>query len=551
MPNGKKRKPSTPDDSASPGALKLVASAAVGVLAAGIIAVPILSKLSQAPAPAAAEDEEISIDNAGVRQVAFHVDVQSLDELLQLAEPAVVTNLHTSLHQELARHWKPDALRRSGLGHASLSVRLTRGANLTSVMRYSTRTGHANGDITTTPGGVFVDRGLNLEWPRHGYDAWDMTPEQTLEGAILRPPADTLASFSTSIDEMKSVHPEGVAAALNIEKAMCGLWGNGGCPQELDIGRLLWTASAGLGMQLHYDAFSNFFFHLSGTKEVVLVPPAAMIDTAHLFPTRPPASRQSQLRWDRPDSSRRPDGYSTVVGDDDARPAPMYDPSVERRVTLHPGDLLFIPSHWGHQTFTSPSGPTASFALWFYPNRNPRGANPPPSELRGARNDAARREAANAAFRSGVATSEQAWGALRGLGRMLAVEFFGTADGEALLARWYLQRWRPQFGGLGVRVAEMLLPREILCQDAPEVEGVQAAARQLATHLHELTAWSPAAYRDVVVRGEIQDVLDWLVALLPQLRGLDAILQGVGCQNSADMLALLVRSMSECGASQV
>ena len=134
---------------------------------------------------------------------------------------------------------------------------------------------------------------------------------------------------------------------------------------------------------------------------------------------------------------------------------------------------------------------------------------------------------------------------------MLAVEFFGTADGEALLARWYLQRWRPQFGGLGVRVAEMLLPREILCQDAPEVEGVQAAARQLATHLHELTAWSPAAYRDVVVRGEIQDVLDWLVALLPQLRGLDAILQGVGCQNSADMLALLVRSMSECGASQV
>ena len=102
----------------------------------------------------------------------------------------------------------------------------------------------------------------------------------------------------------------------------------------------------------------------------------------------------------RPHSSRQADGYSTVIGQDLERPPPLYDISVERRVTLQPGDVLFIPSHWGHQTFTGLDGPSASFALWFFPYTAISSAyrGPPPKDLRGGKYREAKETAANAAL---------------------------------------------------------------------------------------------------------------------------------------------------------
>ena len=138
-------------------------------------------------------------------------------------------------------------------------------------------------------------------------------------------------------------------------------------------------ASAGLGQQLHFDAFANLFFHLHGEKHVVLAPPDAVVDDAHLFPNVHPASRQSALAWSAPSSARRPDGYSTPAGADRARPPPAYSASRERVARLRPGDVLFIPPYWGHQTFSADRrNASVSLALWCL--RAPsgsRGGDPP------------------------------------------------------------------------------------------------------------------------------------------------------------------------------
>jgi hypothetical protein len=290
---------------------------------------------------------------------------------------------------------------------------------------------------------------------------------------------------------------------------------------------------------------ANVFFHLHGTKDVILVPPDVMADAAHLFPAFHPAYRQSQLAWDAEHSSRRPDGFSTVVGSDAERPPPAYLGAHERRVSLRPGEVLFIPSHWGHQTFSSLDGPSVSLALWFYPHTNPRGVRPSPNQLRNQGTEAARTKAANDAL-SQVQSVQQAWAALRALGRQVAIELLGATEGAALLGRWATQRWRPQLGGLGVR-AELPLHAHIVCQPEASAEDVASAARPLAMHLRSVCDWSPAAYRDAVLRVELQDALDWLVGRMPRLNGLQAALDDEGEPRTlAQMLWLGVRSFSEC-----
>ena len=59
--------------------------------------------------------------------------------------------------------------------------------------------------------------------------------------------------------------------------------------------------------------------------------------------------------------------------------------------------------------------------------------------------------------------------------------------------------------------------------------------------------WAPAAYRDAVLRSEVQDVLDWLVGRFRMLRGFeDELRVASGAATSAGRLAFVVRSLSEC-----
>lgn len=282
------------------------------------------------------------------------------------------------------------------------------------------------------------------------------------------------------------------------------------------------------------------------------MPPQAMVDEAHLFPTSHPAARQSQVAWDASEPTRAPLGYSTLLGEDIHRPAPSYDASGELRVSLRPGDLLLIPPYWGHQTFTSLAGPSTSFALWLFPHRDPSGASPTPKELRGKQYDYSKDAAANLAL-SGVGSTNviQAWAALRELGRLLAIEVLGEESGRAVLRQWVSQRWRPQFGGLGVQ-ADAPLPARVLCESTPGLESSRDGARQLAKHVRALSSWSPSVYRTSVERGEVQDILDWLVGLMPQLRGIeDELRQDVNAPlTRAEMVVLLVRSLSECATQE-
>ena len=256
---GKRKVPRAAAEDGGASAMTLVASAVMGVLAAVAVALLMLSLATPRPP----EGEEVPREEAepplhdGVRTVTMGVDVHSIDELLEIAEPCLVANFEPALHAELARQWSPDSLRRSGLSQADLTVRLTRGANRTRIMRYSLRNSQ-----TGARGAPLFDATHGFAWPRHTYDDWDMTSGKTLEGALLSPPAQASASFSTGVDELEGVHPAGVAAARRIEQALCAMWLPNGCAPELEIRRLVWMSSAGLGQQLHYDAFVNLFFHL-------------------------------------------------------------------------------------------------------------------------------------------------------------------------------------------------------------------------------------------------------------------------------------------------
>ena len=468
--------------------------------------------------------------------VVFGIDVATLAELFELTRPCKITGLATAQHVETARLWSPKEMRASGLSKAALNVRLTRGENYSRVMRYSTRMGAKS----------FVDPYLGLTWPRHRLDAWDFSDGWSLEQAILHPPHGTSASFSANVDGFDSVHPAGVRAAQALETALCKLWHPQGCAEQLERQTLLWMASAGLGQQLHYDKYANVFFHLFGHKEMVLVPPTAMVDTAYLFPEMHPASRQSQLGWSAEDATRRPRGFSTVEGQDGERPPPAYDATVEQRVRLRPGEVLFLPPLWGHQTFTSIDGPSISCAIWFFPSvaaAAVRGARPTAGELRGRVRDEKLQAAANRALAS-VRTAPQAWGALRTLGVHALQLLLGAEAGALLRSRWMAQRWRPQLGGLNVS-AHAPIAAVVVCEAAPDADVVAEAAQQLVAHIHELARWYPAAH-DVALRDEAQSLLDWLVSRLPQLR-LDDDLRRHGVDVRSSMLVPLVRSLAgEC-----
>ena len=71
------------------------------------------------------------------------------------------------------------------------------------------------------------------------------------------------------------------------------------------------------------------------------------------------------------------------------------------------------------------------------------------------------------------------------------------------------------------------------------------------SHMRKLTEWSPPSYQDAVMRGEMQDVLDYLITRFPRLFGgiqqrIDEEVKEAGYATMAEMVVGLVRSFSEC-----
>ena len=158
----------------------------------------------------------------------------------------------------------------------------------------------------------------------------------------------------------------------------------------------------------------------------------------------------------------------------------------------------------------------------------------------------------NAVLGDNVGSAREAWAALRSLGRVVVSEALGNeGKADALMTRWMEQRWRPQFGGLGVD-ADMPLQAEWLCVPSSGTETTRvAAAKQIVAHIRKLTEWSPPSYQDAVMRGEMQDVLDYLITRFPRLFGgiqqrIDEEVKEAGYATMAEMVVGLVRSFSEC-----
>ncbi|KAJ1500730.1 hypothetical protein HMI54_010592, partial [Coelomomyces lativittatus] len=87
--------------------------------------------------------------------------------------------------------------------------------------------------------------------------------------------------------------------------------------------KMVWIGAKGVTAHTHYDSLYNFFIQLHGHKTFLLSPPSAY-NSLYLYPTIHPSYRQSQVDFERVDSTKFPKFHDI----------PLY------QVTLGPGDVL-------------------------------------------------------------------------------------------------------------------------------------------------------------------------------------------------------------------
>jgi len=94
-----------------------------------------------------------------------------------------------------------------------------------------------------------------------------------------------------------------------------------------------WIGGTGVVTQAHYDVANNVFVQVYGTKCFHLYPPSKAAEL-HVYPDAHPRARKSQVDFDAPDLKLFP--LFKTLG----------DPYM--KVTLKPGDALYIPPFWFH-----------------------------------------------------------------------------------------------------------------------------------------------------------------------------------------------------------
>eukprot|EP01043_Picozoa_sp_COSAG02_P038881 COSAG02_NODE_3031_length_7513_cov_19.127192_3_plen_530_part_00 len=433
----------------------------------------------------------------------FGKDVHSVEQLFNRSTACLVQGLETEMHQEVIKQWSVNRLRQ--LPQGVMKLRVTEGDDHTRVMRYN-KMGPRD-----TPTSSFRSKVLGLVWPREAYDMWEFK-DATIEN-VINPDDDWSASFSTSSQVLRVPHPRGADAIDKLAEAVCPY----GCPPEFSEqagGRresLIWIASRGLGQNLHFDSNANLFFHLHGSKQVVVSPPEEIIRHGHLLPVNHPAERQTQLLWTSEDPDRKLKGFNTAIGEDTDRPQPTYNQSREQVAYLQPGDVLYLPAFWGHQTFSGLGGPTVSLATWIFPaGGNPLGrlqAGEALEKKRGVRVREKLAEATNEASRLEPAATKKdsyaQWAALRWLAFQLAEELF--EDGKEVMQEWHDQRWRPQFGGLGID-ASAELPAA-MCQEVRW--SASTHVQHVAEAMREEASWYLEEHRELVLFQNLGNHLDW------------------------------------------
>ncbi|KAM9305732.1 HSPB1-associated protein 1 [Gastrophryne carolinensis] len=111
------------------------------------------------------------------------------------------------------------------------------------------------------------------------------------------------------------------------------LWGDFGFPGRGGRESTLWVGSRGANTPCHIDSYGcNLVLQVEGRKRWHLFPPE---DTERLYPTRIPYEESSV--------------FSKVnVVNPDRKRHPLFSGAHPHVVTLHPGQVLFVPRHWWH-----------------------------------------------------------------------------------------------------------------------------------------------------------------------------------------------------------
>jgi hypothetical protein len=95
-----------------------------------------------------------------------------------------------------------------------------------------------------------------------------------------------------------------------------------------------WVGQQGARTGLHCDIFNNFLIHISGAKQIDLIPPAC---SAEVYPSPKfdYCARLSQVDGFEPDLERFPEFPSAL--------------QAALSFQLEPGDVVYIPRRWWHQ----------------------------------------------------------------------------------------------------------------------------------------------------------------------------------------------------------
>jgi len=112
---------------------------------------------------------------------------------------------------------------------------------------------------------------------------------------------------------------------------------------ELDE-RNFWVGPGGIISRLHHDSSENILAMVAGSKRCVLFPPSSKKMYGYQIKTR---GHFSQVNIDNWDKVRFPD-------------FPINESIV---CEVHAGDMLFIPSHWWHQIYST--GRNIALNFWF------------------------------------------------------------------------------------------------------------------------------------------------------------------------------------------
>ena len=158
--------------------------------------------------------------------------------------------------------------------------------------------------------------------------------------------------------------------------------------ENTDLWRpMLWLSHPGVVAQTHYDTQHNLFVQVVGSKRFLLFPPGTEL---YSYPNIHRSYRQSQVHLEYNTTATAPSTPSTTArsqqlpqtttdltfGQKFSRVRPSNTTAIE--VTLHPGDVLYIPPYWQHRvesltlalslSILSPSYLEASFAEVYWEN---------------------------------------------------------------------------------------------------------------------------------------------------------------------------------------